>query len=113
MLTAIHSAIRVRGVVATVPGNVVAGSWPSGGPAWLLDGGPLPYVDHSCPDCEDADALIPVEYPQPGYSLGYLLPSLPPGLLPREITDGAADQAARADAWPKAVEFIRTLGSLE
>jgi hypothetical protein len=29
MLTAIHSAIRVRGVVATVPGNVVAGSWPS------------------------------------------------------------------------------------
>ena len=113
MLTAIHSAIRVRGVVATVPGNVVAGSWPSGGPAWLLDGRPLPYVDHSGPDCEYADALIPVEYPQAGHSLGYLLPSLPPGLLPREITDEAADQAARADAWPKAVEFIRKLGSLK
>lgn len=156
MLTAIHSAVPVRGVVATVPGNVVAGSWPSGGPAWLLDGRPLPYVDHSGPDCEDADALIPVElvpgpmllvaagmdrvwpsagmaralsrrlnehgdshghtileYPKAGHSLGYLLPSLPPGLLPREITDEAADQAARADAWPKAVGFIRKLGSLE
>ena len=61
MLTAIHSAIRVHGVVATVPGNVVAGSWPSGGPAWLLDARPLAYVDHSGPDCEDADALIPIE----------------------------------------------------
>jgi hypothetical protein len=33
--------------------------------------------------------------------------------MPREITDEAADQAARANAWPKAVEFIRKLGSLE
>ena len=54
-----------------------------------------------------------LEYPQAWRSLGYLLPSLPPGLLPREITDEAADQAARADAWPKAVEFIRKLGSLK
>ncbi|MGH3192383.1 MAG: hypothetical protein ACRDPY_36430, partial [Streptosporangiaceae bacterium] len=61
MLTAIHSPIRVGGVVATVPGNVVAGSWPPGGPAWLLDGQPLPYADHSGPACEDASALIPVE----------------------------------------------------
>ena len=59
MLTAIHSALRVRGVVAMVPGNVVAGSWPSGGPAWLLDGRALPYVGHCGP--EDANALIPVE----------------------------------------------------
>jgi len=50
MLTAIHSGIRVQGVVATVPGNVVAGSWPPGGPAWLLDGRPLPFADHSGPD---------------------------------------------------------------
>jgi len=132
MLTAIHSVIRVRGVVAMVPGNVVAGSWPSGGPAWLLDGRPLPYVDHSGPDCQDADALIPVElvpgpmlmvaagadhvwpsadmaralsrrlhehgdshghtileYPEAGHSVGYLLPQLPSGLLPQEITDKA------------------------
>ena len=61
MLTAIHSPIRVRAVVATVPGNVVAGGWPSGGPAWLLDGRPLPYVDHSGPDSENTDAFIPVE----------------------------------------------------
>jgi dienelactone hydrolase len=154
MLTAIHSSIRVRGVVATVPGNVVAGSWPPGGPAWLLDGRPLPYVGHSGPDCRDADAVIPVElvpgpillvaagadrvwpsadmaralsgrlrehgdthghtileYPEAGHSVGYLLPHLPSGLLPPEITDEAADKAARADAWPRAVEFIRQLAT--
>lgn len=152
MLTAIHSPVRVRGVVATVPGNVVAGSWPPGGPAWLLGGQPLPYVAHSGPDCENADTLIPVErvpgpvllvaagadrvwpsadmaralsrrlrehgdphghtileYPAAGHSLGYLLPQLPAGLLPQDITDNAADQAARADAWPRAVTFIRHL----
>jgi dienelactone hydrolase len=154
MLTAIHSAIRVRGVVAMVPGSVVLASWPSGGPAWLLDGQALPHVDHFGPDCGDADALIPVElvpgpillvaagadrvwpsadmaralsrrlhehgnshghtmpeYSKAGHSVRYLLPQLPPGLLPREIADHAADKAARADAWPKAVEFIRKLGS--
>lgn len=152
MLTAIHSPIRVCGVAATVPGNVVAGSWPPGGPAWLLGGRPLPYVDHSGPECEDPDALIPVElvpgplllvaagadqvwpsaamaqalsrrlrehgdphghtvleYPQAGHSLGYLLPQLPPGLLPQEIIDEAPDKAARADAWPKVIAFIRQL----
>jgi dienelactone hydrolase len=61
MLTAIHSGLRVSGVVATVPGNVVAGSWPPGGPAWLLDSRPLPYVAHSGPECEDEAAFIPVE----------------------------------------------------
>jgi dienelactone hydrolase len=61
MLTAIHSSVRVRAVVATVPGNVVAGGLPPGAPAWLLHGRPLPYVDHSGPDCENADALLPVE----------------------------------------------------
>lgn len=154
LLTAIHSDIRVRGVLATVPGNVVAGSWPPGGPAWLLDGHPLPYVDRSGPDCADPDAIIPVElvpgpvllvsaaadqvwpsadmaralsrrlhehgdphghtlleYLKAGHSVGYLLPHLPPGLLPQEITDQAPDKAARADAWPRAVEFIRQLGT--
>jgi hypothetical protein len=43
MLTAIHSTVRVHGVVVTVPSNVVVGSWPPGGPAWLLAGRPLPY----------------------------------------------------------------------
>ena len=54
-----------------------------------------------------------LEYPEAGHSLGYLLPELLPGLLPREITDEASDKAARADAWPKAVEFIRKLGTTE
>ena len=61
MLTAIHSPVRVRAVVATVPGNVVAGGLPPGAPAWLLDGQPLPSVDHAGPDCEKADALLPAE----------------------------------------------------
>jgi hypothetical protein len=54
-----------------------------------------------------------LEYPEADHFVGYLLRSLPPGLLPLEITDEAADQATRAGAWPKAVEFIRKLGSLE
>lgn len=154
MLTAIHAGVRVSAVVAAVPGNVVAGSWPPGGPAWLLGGRALPYVDHSGPESEDADALIPVElvpgpilfvaagadrvwpsaemasalsgrlrehgdahghtvleYPDAGHSLGYLLPQLPPGLLPPELDDEPADRAARADAWPMALEFIRRLGT--
>jgi dienelactone hydrolase len=154
MLTAIHAPARVDAVLGTVPGNVVAGGLPPGAPAWLLHGRPLPSVDHAGPDCEQADALIPVElipgpvllvaagadqvwpsaamaralsrrlgehgdqhghqvleYPQAGHSLGYLLPRLPSGLLPPGITDGPEDKAARADAWPKAVAFIRHRGA--
>jgi dienelactone hydrolase len=156
MLTAIHSGGRVGAVVATVPGNVVAGSWPTGGPAWLLEGRALPYVGHSGhfghsgPEGEDPAALIPVElvpgpvclvgagadrvwpsadmaralssrlldygdahghtvleYPDASHSLGYLIPRLPPGLLPPDLIDEPADQAARADAWPKVLQFIR------
>ena len=51
MLTAIHSGGSVGAVVAAVPGNVVAGSWPPGGPAWLLGGRALPYVAVSGPEC--------------------------------------------------------------
>ena len=39
----------------------MAGGLPPGGPAWLLNSRPLPYVDHAGPECENADALIPVE----------------------------------------------------
>jgi dienelactone hydrolase len=156
MLTAIHSPVRVHGVLATVPGNVVLCSWPPGGPAWLLGGQPLPYVDRFGPDCENADALIPVElvpapillvaagadrvwpsgdmasalsrrlrehgdphghaildYPDAGHSVGYLLPRLPDGLLPQDLTDDGPNQAARADAWPRAVAFIRHLAAAE
>jgi dienelactone hydrolase len=154
MLTAIHTSFRVDAVLATVPGNVVAGGLPPGAPAWLLDGQPLPSVDHAGPDCEKADALIPaelipgpvlliaagadqvwpsaamaralsrrlrahgdphghtvLEYPKAGHSLGYLIPQLPTGLMPKGITDGAEDKKARADAWPKAATFIRQLAA--
>jgi dienelactone hydrolase len=154
MLTAAHLGDLVRGVLATVPGNVVAGSWPPGGPAWLLGGRPLPFVERSGPAWEDPDAFIPVEliqgpvflvsagadqvwpsaamaralsdrltehgdlhghtlleYLGAGHSLGYLIPCLPAGLLPEEFPDEAADKAARSDAWPKAVDFIRELGA--
>jgi dienelactone hydrolase len=154
MLTAIHSPEPVHGVLATVPGNVVAGGLPPGAPAWLLGGEPLPYVEQPGPESENADALIPVEsvpgpvllvaagadqvwpsagmaralsgrlrahgdphghtvldYPEAGHSLGYLIPRLPPGLLPRGLTDHPADRSARADAWPRAVRFIRRLAA--
>lgn len=152
MLTAIHSPVPVNAVVATVPGNVVAGGLPPGAPAWLLHGHPLPYIEDAGPGCEQADALITIErvpgpvlliaagadqvwpsaamaralsrrlrehgdrrghalleYEKAGHSLGYLIPQLPAGLLPPGITDAAEDRAARADAWPKAVAFIRQL----
>jgi dienelactone hydrolase len=45
MLTGAHfDDVRGR-IVGVVPGNVVAGSWPPGGAAWLLDDEPLPYVE--------------------------------------------------------------------
>jgi len=156
MLTSIHARVPVKAVVATVPGNLVAGSLPPGGPAWLLDGQPLPWADETGRGCENEDALIPaelvpgpilliaagadqvwpsaamaralskrlhehgnphghiiLEYPQASHSLGYLVPHLPAGLLPPGITDADADKAARADAWPKTVTFIRQLGTPE
>jgi dienelactone hydrolase len=155
MLTAIHSGGLVGAVVAAVPGNVVAGSWPPGGPAWLLQGRALPYVTYSGPESGDPAAVIPVElvpgpillvaagadrvwpsaamaralsgrlrehgdphghtvleYPDAGHSLGYLIPRLPTGLLPADLVDQPADQAARADAWPRVVDFIRRAGGI-
>ena len=61
MLSAVHFGDLVDAVVVTVPGNVVLCGYPMGGPAWMLDGVPLPYVDEFGPDCDDPDAVIPVE----------------------------------------------------
>lgn len=61
LLTAVHFADLVDAVIVTVPSNVVTGSWPPGGPAWVLGGQPLPYLEHAGPDSENPDALIPVE----------------------------------------------------
>lgn len=61
MLVAAHWPKTVAAVVASVPGNVVLCSFPAGGPAWLLGGRALPYVSKFGPDCDDDEALIPVE----------------------------------------------------
>jgi dienelactone hydrolase len=61
MLTAICAPEAVQGVVAAVPANVIAGSHPPGGPAWLRHGHPLPYADPQDPGDQNPDALIPVE----------------------------------------------------
>jgi len=53
-----------------------------------------------------------LEYPDAGHSLGYLIPRLPPGLLPPDLVDGPVDQAARADAWPKVADFICRAGGI-
>jgi dienelactone hydrolase len=143
MLTAIHSPVPVGGVVVTVPGNVVVGSWPRGGAAWLLGGERLPYgrdvpirvelvpgpillvaagADRVWPSADMAQAISArlrehgdrhghtlLVYPDAGHSLGYLIPRLAPGLLPPDFSDREADRAAREDAWPRAVEFVRGL----
>lgn len=152
MLTAICAPDAVQGVVAAVPANVIAGSDPPGGPAWLRNGRPLPYAGHQQSNDQNPDALIPVEqvrgpvlliaagadqiwpsaqmaralsarlrqhgdlhghtlldYPRAGHSLGYLIPQLPPGLLPPGLTDQPADHTARTSAWPRTIEFLRHL----
>jgi uncharacterized protein len=48
-----------------------------------------------------------LEYPEATHSVGFLIPQLPDGLLPPELLDWPADRAARADAWPKVLDFIR------
>ncbi len=52
LLSAIHLPDLVNGVVVTVPGNLVTGSWPPAGPAKVLDGQPLPYVKGAGPPCD-------------------------------------------------------------
>ena len=140
----------VKGVVVSVPGNLVLCSWPPGGAAWLLDGSALSYVSHLGPHTEDPATVIPVErirgpillvsagadqvwpsaamaraiskrldslghtwghsvleYPDATHSLGYLIPNLPDDLLPPDLIDLPSDRAARSDAWPKVLDFIR------
>ncbi len=50
-------------------------------------------------------------YAAASHSLGYLRPSLPAGLLLGDLNDPAQTQAARADAWPKVLGFIRAVAA--
>lgn len=61
LLSGVHFPELVNAVVALLPGNVVLCSWPPGGPAWTLNGRPLPYVSRFGPRSDDPDAIIPVE----------------------------------------------------
>lgn len=61
MLSAVHFGDLVDAVVVTVPSNVVLCGYPMGGPAWTLDGMPLPYADEFGPDCDNPEAIIAVE----------------------------------------------------
>lgn len=144
VLTAVHHGGDA--VLLTVPGDVVAGSFPAeGGAAWLLDGAPVPFApgprsalpvervagpvflagagaDRVWPSAAMAGALaarlrerghpyghVLAVYPEAGHTLGYLVPELPAGLVPPGLADGPAERAARADAFGRAVEFLRQL----
>ena len=61
LLTAAHHPTVVDRVIAIVPSNIVCASFPDGGPAWTVDGEPLPYSTTAGPEAADPDALIPVE----------------------------------------------------
>jgi dienelactone hydrolase len=54
-----------------------------------------------------------LDYPEADHSVGYLIPRLPDALLPHDLIDETPSQAARADAWPRAVAFLRQLGTAE
>ncbi|MGH7641395.1 MAG: acyl-CoA thioester hydrolase/BAAT C-terminal domain-containing protein [Candidatus Dormibacteria bacterium] len=54
-----------------------------------------------------------LEYADASHSLGYLRPSLPPSLMLGALGDPPQTQAARADAWPKVLRFIRAVGDRE
>ena len=62
LLSAVHFPDLVHNVIALVPGNVVLAGWPGrSGPAWTLEGVPLPFTHRFGPDAMDERALIPVE----------------------------------------------------
>lgn len=49
-----------------------------------------------------------LNYPEADHSLGFLVPEIGTGRLPAGLIDYAPTRAARADAWPKLLEFICT-----
>lgn len=148
MLTALHCGDNLAAVVVSVPSNVTLCGFPSGGPAWMLNGKALPYADEFGPECSNPAAVLAVEkvpapilsisagedevwpsapmaqamaerrslhardardilldYPEATNALGYLCPDLPAGLA---RSDPLSTRAARAEVWPRVVEFLRS-----
>jgi dienelactone hydrolase len=50
-----------------------------------------------------------LEYASARHALGYLVPHLPDGLLPTELSDDDATQRARNDVWPRLLSFLERL----
>ena len=112
---AAHSGLEAEDPAALIPVERVA--WPIPREAAGADR-VWPSADMAracCPrDCEHGDPYghTVLEYPCAGHSLGHLIPRLGPGLLPPDLVDEPVDQAARADAWPKVVDFICRAGGI-
>lgn len=90
--------------VELIPGPVMfvsAGDdeiWPSAPMARAMS---ARLDDHGVPHGHEL-----LEYERASHSLGYLRPELAAGLL-RDLADPASSRAARADAWPKVLQFIK------
>lgn len=147
MLTALYFGDCLAAAVLTVPSNLALCGFPSGGPAWTLNGKDLPFSDDFGPESASPEAVFAVEmvqapilfisagddevwpsapmaramterrrghaqhagdvlleYPKATHALGYLCPHLQPGLT---RNDPSPTRAARADVWPRVVQFIR------
>jgi dienelactone hydrolase len=64
-LIGVHYPELVHHVVAVVPSNLVMGAWPppAHGPAWTINGNPVPYAARFGPDpVGDQSVVIPVEH---------------------------------------------------
>jgi dienelactone hydrolase len=63
LLLGVHFPDRISGVIASVPGNAAVCSPTCDGPAWTLNGQPLPYTRqfNNPTPTDDPTAVIPVE----------------------------------------------------
>ncbi len=57
----------------------------------------------------DRHGHVLLDYPDASHSLGYLIPHLPPDLLPPGLDDDEATHTARSEAWAGVLEFLRHL----
>ncbi len=62
LLLGVHYPQLVHGVIASSPGDAALCSYPDcSGPAWTLDGQPVPYTSQFLNPADDPAAIIPVE----------------------------------------------------
>lgn len=61
--------------------------------------------------CGDVYGHELLEYPDASHSLGYLAPVLPATVKLGDLRDPPPSKVARADAFPRLLRFIQTMGS--